>query len=139
MRSFNCDMYWPLLTMYWENSGFGMGVLYKRGLVIRGRDYVCTIYIHTQTCKDTCVYIYMYMYIYACYICIGKANRKMCKELCWLLYSWLAAYLGTAVSPPDGRANPKIFNICGKRKCTCPQLHGSQVFAQLPERVQVPC
>ena len=22
---FNCDMYWPLLNMYWENSGFGLG------------------------------------------------------------------------------------------------------------------
>ena len=25
MRSFKCDMYWPLLNMYWENSGFGLG------------------------------------------------------------------------------------------------------------------
>ena len=25
MRSFNCDMSWPLLNMYWESSGFGLG------------------------------------------------------------------------------------------------------------------
>ena len=25
MGSFNCDMYWPLLNMYWESSGFGLG------------------------------------------------------------------------------------------------------------------
>ena len=25
MRSFRCDMHWPLLDTYWENSGFGLG------------------------------------------------------------------------------------------------------------------
>ena len=34
-RSFNCDMYWPLLNMYWESSGFGLqGFLL--GFYIRG-------------------------------------------------------------------------------------------------------
>ena len=25
VRSFHCYMYWPLLDMHWENSGFGLG------------------------------------------------------------------------------------------------------------------
>ena len=25
MRSFDCDVYWPLLNMHWEKSGFGLG------------------------------------------------------------------------------------------------------------------
>ena len=33
MRSCNCDMYWPLLNMYWENSGFGLG---GGGLILGG-------------------------------------------------------------------------------------------------------
>ena len=43
VRSFNCDMYWPLLNMYWESSGFGRvggGVILGAGetLINRGGD-----------------------------------------------------------------------------------------------------
>ena len=51
VRSFNCNMYWPLFNMYWKSSGFG---LYIRGsLLIGGRDY---IHIAPK-------YIYIYIYI----------------------------------------------------------------------------
>ena len=41
MRSFNCDMYWPLLHMYWENSGFWLGVVNIRGALLNWRrDYI---------------------------------------------------------------------------------------------------
>ena len=41
LRSFNCDMYWPLLNMYWESSGFGLEVFNIRGaLTNRGGNYM---------------------------------------------------------------------------------------------------
>ena len=40
MRSFDCDMYWPLLNMYWESSGFLLRGFYIRvGLLLGGRGY----------------------------------------------------------------------------------------------------
>ena len=33
MRSVNCDMYWHLLNVSWESSGFGLGVLLYSGVV----------------------------------------------------------------------------------------------------------
>ena len=53
MRSFNCDMYWPRLNMYWESSGFGLGVFYIRGVYCWGEGI-----IHTH------IYIYAYAYVY---------------------------------------------------------------------------
>ena len=55
MRSFNCDMYWPLLNMYWESSGFGLGGFYINGGGVRigGKGLYRHMYI----------YIYVYMYL----------------------------------------------------------------------------
>ena len=37
MRSFNCDMYWPLLKRYLESSGFGLVGFILGGFTIRGK------------------------------------------------------------------------------------------------------
>ena len=43
VRSFNCDMYWPLLNTYWKSFGFGLGGLHigaallnKEGISVLG-------------------------------------------------------------------------------------------------------
>ena len=36
-------MYWPLLNMYSENFGFGPGFLFRGTILIRGRDYACSL------------------------------------------------------------------------------------------------
>ena len=37
-EEFYCDMYWPLLHMYWESSGFRLGgFCIKGGFSIRGK------------------------------------------------------------------------------------------------------
>ena len=64
VRSFNCDMYWPLLNMYWESSGFGLGVFCIGGggcYYLGGRDSICR---HTDVC--VCVYVDICMYICLC-------------------------------------------------------------------------
>ena len=58
VRSFNCDVYWPLLNMYWESSGFGLGFNNGGGWpsINAEGDYVY-IYRHTE---DP-IYIYIYI------------------------------------------------------------------------------
>ena len=37
MRIFDCDMYWPLLNMSWESSGFGLGGFILAGVLYSGK------------------------------------------------------------------------------------------------------
>ena len=42
VRSFNCDVYWPLSNMHRESSGFGLGGFNNGGAFINaGGDYMC--------------------------------------------------------------------------------------------------
>ena len=53
MRSFHCDLYWPRVNMYWENSGFGLGGCFNIG--------GASINVEGITC--ICMYTSVYMII----------------------------------------------------------------------------
>ena len=84
MRSFNCNMYWPLLNMHWEISGFGLGVFTLGGVLVSGGTddihvtYVCA-YVHIFACTQVhahtgsmqvCVHIRLYSHVHVYSPCI---------------------------------------------------------------------